>query len=374
MFIKKIRLLNFRNYENLTLDLSKQANIFVGNNGQGKTNLLESIYVLAVTKSHRSYIDNSLIIKGKDFCLIDGTVENINKKINNYQLTISNKGKKVSINSKKISRISDFIGKIKVVMFCPDDINLVKSSPNTRRKFFNVDISQLNPVYSKNLVENNNILKNRNKYLKESYYKEFDDIYFSILTDKLIEKEVYIVRERIKYFEILNTYLKKIYFDITGKNNLRLLYKPFSKSNFSDDDILKNLKEEYAKNLDFEKKRGITLNGIHKEDFSILLDNEEISLYGSQGQQRLAVLCLKLAEIEIFKEISGEYPILLLDDLLSELDEFNKNSILKYINKDIQTIITTTNLELVSKDIIDKSRIYKVCNGFIEVEENNGRK
>lgn len=355
MFLRKIELKNFRNYENLKLEFNKNINIFIGDNAQGKTNILESIYVLAVTKSHRTSKDLYLLKENSLFTKIIGEVEEDTKK--KYEVLINKEGKRVSINDNPLKKVSNYLSNINAIMFCPDDLEIIKGSPLNRRSFFNVEISVFNNEYVRYLSDYNKLLKTRNEYLKEN--DKFNKEYFDILTDKLIDLNIKIYLERKKFIEKINKYIVDIYKNISGKDNIKVYY-----DSFIDDDDENNLKrqlqDKFDRLINNELFNKITLLGIHKDDFSIYIDNVKINNYGSQGQHRLAILCLKLAEIEIYRKEYNKKPILLLDDIFSELDKTKKENIINYIEKDLQVFITSTDLDNIDKKIVENSDIFIV--------------
>ena len=357
MILTKLQLKNFRNYDNLDLNFNKKINIFIGNNAQGKTNILESIYVLSLTKSHRTNKDLYLIKQNSLFTKIIGTI-NDEDKINKYEVLINENGKRVSINDKPLKKVSEYLSKINAIMFCPDDLEIIKGSPQERRFFFNISISGFNNNYVRYLNEYNKILKTRNEYLKN--YEIVNKDYLDVLTNKLIDLNIYIYNERKKYVETINKYLKDIYKDITGKENIILKY-----DSFMDNDDRNELEDKFNMVYNNELFQKVTLLGIHKDDFSIFIDDVKINNYGSQGQHRIAILCLKLAEIKIYEEEYNKKPILLLDDIFSELDSTKKTNIIKFIKNDLQVFITSTDLNNIDKKIIKEADIYKIDNGKV---------
>ena len=254
-------------------------------------------------------------------------------------------------------------------MFCPDDLEIVKGSPIGRRKFLNIEIGQFNNNYIKELTEYNKILKNRNEYLKNS---SFDKTYFDILTEKLIDQNIKIYKYRKNYIENINKYISKIYKNITGKDKIEVKYETFIDS-YDEKNIKNDLFIKYDNIFNGEIYQKMTLIGIHRDDFSIYIDNIKINNYGSQGQHRIAILCFKLAELEMYKEFNIK-PILLLDDIFSELDQSKKNNIIKYIKKDLQVFITATDLNNVDEKIVKNADIFYVDNGKVIRGEENGRK
>jgi len=365
MEIKKLKLYNFRNYENLDLEFNKKNTIFIGNNAQGKTNILEAIYVLGLTKSYLNINEKNLIRFDEVYSKIHGTIidNNIEKKL---EILINEKGKKVKIDNLEVTKLSNYISKLNVIIFSPDNIRLLKESPSYRRKYLNIEISQLYSNYINNLNDFNKILKQRNEYLKViSNTDNYDSDYLNILNEKYVELSVNIYLYRRKFVEKINDNLENIYFKITGFNNLKLKYI----SCIEDFETKEEMKEKFYNKLKSNTKKDMfykmSLLGPHRDDFVLELSGRNILLYGSQGQTRCAVLALKFAEIPIFKSVLGVSPILLLDDIFSELDVNKKNLLIEFIPNDIQTIITTTDLNMIDENILKDSDIYVVENGKI---------
>ena len=375
MILKKIELINFRNYKHLRTRFYKGINIIYGDNAQGKTNLLESIYVLGITKSHRSFIDNSLIRNNEKRAIINGSINKGSLDID-LSVTIENNNKILKIDNSYIKKVSDYISNMNIIIFYPDDLDLLKGSPQGRRKYFNLELSQLYSNYFIILNDYNKLLKMRNEYLKKANINQNIDMnYFEILTNYLIDKAIILMKMRFKYIEKVNAYCEKIYQDIMGLNGFNLRYVPSLNIDLKDDDKAKNyLRKFYQDHLNYDIKMCSTNFGPHKDDFEFLLGESNLKSYGSQGQQRLAILCLKLSEIEIFKKYKESTPILLLDDVFSELSDDKKNNLLKYISKNIQTIITTTDLNNLDEKLIKKAKLFQVLDGKLikikEVKEN----
>ena len=370
MILKKLELNNFRNYDNLTIEFNKKINIFIGNNAQGKTNILESIYVLAYTKSHRTNKDLFLLKKDSLFTKIKGLINN-NEKDTEYEVLINSVGKRVSVNNNPLKKVSDYLSSINAIMFCPDDLEIIKGSPLNRRSFFNVEICGFNNDYVKYLSNYNKILKSRNEYLKN--HDNFDKNYFDILTNKLIDLNISIYKERRNFVDKINKYIKDIYKSISEKDNIKVYYDSFI-DDTEEENLKYQLEEKYNSVFNNELFNQVTLLGVHKDDFSIYIDNVKINNYGSQGQHRVAILCLKLAEIEIYKNEYGKKPILLLDDIFSELDKIKKGNIIKYIENDLQVFITSTDLDNIDKKIVKNADIFTVNNGKITRGDKDGRK
>lgn len=371
MILKKIELHNFRNYESLMTRFYKGINIIYGDNAQGKTNLLESIYVLGLTKSHRSFIDDNLIKNGCESLMIKGIVSGglFDKEL---QITIDNKSKGYKIDDNSIKKVSDYISNMNIIIFYPDDLETLKGSPQLRRKYLNTELSQLYNSYYVVLNDYNKLLKMRNDYLKKMFKgQDVDMNYFDIITSYLIEKAIIIYQMRYKFIEKINETCGQIYKDIMGIEDFHIEYVSNMKIDDMKDPKLKDkLFEQYKKQLSYEQRVCITTIGPHKDDFNFMVGENNLKLYGSQGQQRIAVLTLKLAEIPIFKKYKETTPILLLDDVFSELSDDKKNNLIKYISKDIQTIITTTELNNLDSKLVKKAKLFKIEQGkLIKIKE-----
>ena len=363
MKIKKIELLNYRNYDNLKIDFNDNLNIIIGDNAQGKTNLLEAIYVLAVTKSFLSINDKNLIKFNNRFSFIKGEI--VKKNVHDdLMIVLSENGKNVKINDKEIRKLSDYISRMNVVIFSSDAIRMIKESPSSRRKYLNVQISQINKKYLRLLNDYNIILRQRNEFLKIINLNKKSDVdYLNIINDKYVDLSILIYDYRKKYIQGINNYIEKIFYSITNLRNLKLCYS--SNICFENKYSKELLLEKIEKNIDKDIQYKMTLIGPNRDDFYFLLDGKNLSLYGSQGQVRSAILSLKLSEVKLFTELVGDSPILLLDDIFSELDINKRNSILKYLDQKIQTIITTTDIENIMEDMRKKANVYKIENGKI---------
>ncbi|MDU2491556.1 MAG: DNA replication/repair protein RecF [Clostridium celatum] len=359
MFIKRLQMLNYRNYNVLDISLGPHVNVFMGDNAQGKTNILEGIYYCAFARSHRTSKDRELINWNSDNALLSVTVgrERLDKRID---ISILKDGKKaIQINKIKIKKIGELFGNFNVVMFSPEDLKIIKDSPGVRRKFIDMELCQLNPKYYYNLVQYNKVLNERNSILRNrNINKDILDIYDM----QLVEFGYNIIIDRLEYIQKLNKYSTKIHSDITsGKEKIEFKYISTIKD-------LENIKENFylllEKNRSRDCERGITSIGPHRDDFTVLINDIDTKSYGSQGQQRTAVLTIKFSSLKIIKELTGEHPVLLLDDVLSELDFSRKRYILSTIG-DIQTIITCTGIEDLYEYLDDKSKVFKVKDGEI---------
>ena len=369
MYLSKIELKHFRNYKNIKIKLNSHMNIFIGNNAQGKTNILESIYVLALTKSHRYGIENNLIQKNFDYCFIKGTIKD-GKKIKDLEIRLDKQKKKFMIDKKEIHKVSEYISNMKIIMFCPDDLDIIKGSPQIRRNLMNIQLSQLFYPYVQYLNEYNKILKSRNEYLKLMSVNNYTDYrYLEILDEKLCERAIKIYQYREKYLNFINQKIRIIFKKITSIDGLSVDYENnIDLTNFNEDEIKNKFSSKLSNNIKREIMQGTTLYGPHRDDFVFYIEQNNMRLYGSQGQQRMAIVAFKLAEIELFKEILGTSPILLLDDIFSELDISTRKKLIQFIPDDIQTIITTTDLKNIQKKIVEKAKIFNVDSGNITEE------
>ena len=368
MKISKINLINFRNYSKSTISLCPNMNVFVGDNAQGKTNILEAITILALTKSHRVGTSPNIIKFDKTKCSISGTIKR-DKIITKLNVEITEDTKKLSVNNTNIRKVANYISNLNIIVFTPDDLELVKGSPNVRRNLLNIQLCQLSKDYLNIYNEYNKLLKTRNEYLKILFNNSLGDTnYLDIITDKLIEKAIFIYQKRKEYVDLININIDKNYKDISGDSGISVKYV----TNVIFDDyeyetIRKRLKHTFKKNYMKELNYGMTIYGPHRDDLYFEYKDNDLKYFGSQGQQKLAILSFKLSEIPIFKDISGESPVLLLDDIFSELDIKKRNKLLKLISlDDVQSIITTTDLRNINKKYIEDAFIYNVKSGNVE--------
>ena len=363
MKIEHIKLTNFRNYEDLELDFNPNINIIVGNNGQGKTNILESIYVLSLSKSNRDGYDSDMIMFDKDSLSIEGKITD-NELIKKLKVDINPNKKRVFINNKEIHKIKDYISNFCVISFVPTDLDIIKGSPSVRRNLLNVDISQLYNNYITYLNEYNKIIKIRNDYLKKLYINNNSDFrYLDVINEKMIEKADKIYEYRFKFIEEINIEINGIYKKITGLEGLTIKYdNTLGLDVYDKDKLRETYLKKLKKHLNQEMMQGISLVGPHRDDFTFYLDNIDMKIYSSQGQQRTAIIAFKISELAYYKKIIGSYPVLLLDDIFSEIDIKKRNKIINFLKKDIQTIITTTDINDISKKLLDNAVIYNINN------------
>lgn len=338
MFIEKIEINNYRNILESVNTFSEKTNIIIGNNGQGKTNFLESIYVSLIGRSFKSSLDNDLINFNSQIARIN-TYVNRNVTIDKVTLILSkeNKSKVYYINSSQIKKLGDLLGTTYIISFTPENLNLIKSGPQERRRFLDMELCQLYERYYYELKTYNHLLKQRNSLLKKiKYDKSLIDTIF-IWDEKLVNSGIKIMDFREDFIEKINHYGSKIHLNISNnKENLSVLYK----KNVEKKDFLIKLKKSLEKDVLY----GATSRGIHKDDISFLINNRDVKVFGSQGQQRCVSLSAKLAEIKIIEELKNKRPVLLLDDVFSELDRQRQQLLLENI-RNTQVFITATGIE-----------------------------
>lgn len=356
MWISDIKLNNFRNYNNKEIKLHENINVFFGENAQGKTNIIESIYLSSIGKSFRTNKEKELIKFEKDKAIVE--IE-FNKKDRDGKIKIEIGDKKqIYLNGIKLKKLSELLGNINIVIFTPDDINILKGGPQNRRKFLDVMISQLRPNYMHLLNLYLKTLEQRNNYLKQIKLENKDENLLDIWDEKLIEYGMKIYEYRNEYIKKIQEKIKFIHKDITqNKEEIEIKY-------FSDANTRQNFLNELKSRRKLDIIKGFTTKGVHRDDFMIYINGKEVEIYGSQGQNRTAVLSLKLSELQVIYDDIGEYPILLLDDFMSELDNKRRKNFLDNI-KDIQVIITCTekitleNLNYFSYNVIEGNVIEK---------------
>jgi len=369
MIVERLELANYRNYEHLQLTFSPSINVFIGENAQGKTNVMESLYVLSMAKSHRTSNDKELIRWEQEYGKIRGEVQKKYGRIP-LELTISKKGKKAKVNHLEQNRLSQYIGQLNVVMFAPEDLNLVKGSPQIRRRFLDMEIGQISPVYLHDLLNFQKILKHRNHILKSNAGKQsLNDVMFDVYTEQYIQLAVQIIRKRFQFMDMLQKWAEPIHFGISrGLEKLEIRYNPLNglDPDWSEEEMSAFLEKRLSENRKRELERGLTLVGPHRDDLHFFVNGYNVQTYGSQGQQRTTALSLKLAEIELVKQEIGEAPILLLDDVLSELDDYRQSHLLNTIQGAVQTFVTTTNVEGIDHETIRKADMYRVDQGTVD--------
>lgn len=360
MHIDSIKLRNYRNYKQCNINLGSKLNVFVGDNAQGKTNLLESIFFASIGKSPRTNKEKDVLLWGEKQANIDIEVIKKFSKSRISMFILRNDKKTIKINNIPIRKIGDLMGELVVVYFSPDEIKLVKEAPNDRRRFMDIDISQMDKNYFYLLLRYEKILNQRNKLLKETQNFDVLKRTISIWDEQLSKIASKIILTRLNFVQKLNEYANEIHKKITdGKENIFLSYQGVHCNN--EELIEKKIAEELLNNLEKDFNLKYTTIGPHRDDIKITINDIDIRNFGSQGQQRLATLTIKLAELKLFKEEIGENPILLLDDVLSELDENRQKQFLLQI-KDIQTILTCTNFPY---PLEKQDKLFFIKNGCI---------
>ena len=358
MVINSIALNNYRNYLSEEISFSEGINILYGDNAQGKTNILEAIYMLATTKSHRTSKDKELINLDNN----EGHIKaQINKRDINYRIDIhlrKNKSKGVAIDKIPVKKTSQLMGMVNVVLFSPEDLDIIKDGPSERRRFMDMELCQLSKIYYNNLSNYNKILNQRNNLLKNIYYDKSQLDMLDIWDAQLVEYGIKIIKDRNNFIDKINDIILDIHKKLTGdKEIIKIIYeKNVSEEDFSRELVLKR---------DVDLRYQNTQVGPHRDDIAFIVNDLNVKTYGSQGQQRTAALSLKLSEIELVKEIIGDNPILLLDDVMSELDSSRRNSLLSSIN-DIQTIITCTGYDDFIKERLTIDKVYQVSKGKVQ--------
>ena len=357
MKIKELALNCYRNYENQTIEFSDGINILYGDNAQGKTNILEAIYMLATTKSHRGSKDKEIIMFDRDDAHIRA---DINKNEIGHRIDMhlrKNKSKGVAIDRIPIKKSAELFGLINIIIFSPEDLSIIKDSPSERRRFIDMELCQLNKIYYSDLSTYNKVLMQRNNLLKQIYYDKSKIDMLSVWDLQLSDYGTRIIRERIKFIDMIGEIIKEIHSKLTsGKETIQVVYD----KNINEDDFL----EELSTKRDNDLRLQSTQIGPHRDDIIFMVNDRDVKKYGSQGQQRTVALSLKLAEIELVKQLINDNPILLLDDVMSELDSTRRNELLSSID-DTQTIITCTGYDDFIKERLSIDRLYRVENGTI---------
>lgn len=358
MIIKSLELENFRNYDSLHLNFDEGTNILYGDNAQGKTNVLEAIYVSATTKSHKGSKDKEIINFSKEEAHIRTF---LSKGDMDYRVDMhlrKSKSKGIAINGQKLKKAAQLLGLLNVVFFSPEDLSIIKNAPSGRRSFIDMELCQLDKYYLYNLNQYNKIINQRNKLLKDFYFHSDLKDTITIWDSQLVSYGRQIIEARIRFVDQLNDIIFQIHQNLSGgREELKITYEPDTTGN--------DFEKELSNNMDRDIKLKYTGVGPHRDDFGFIVNGIDIRKYGSQGQQRTAALSLKLAEIELVKQITKDSPVLLLDDVLSELDSNRQNYLLNSIGN-IQTIITCTGLDEFVNNRFEINKVFKVVNGAIE--------
>ncbi len=356
MFFKSVELKNYRNYDLLKLKFTPTINIIVGKNGQGKTNILESLYYTGHLKSHRVSDDTILIKNSKKNFKILSKIQK-NEFLDEIKIENTEYSRKIYLNNDEITKKSEYLELINIILFEPSNLELIKGAPNIRREFLNDAIININHSYYNILNDYNKLLKMRNEYLKS---RRNDKEYLEVLDKYFIDKAMLIYQMRNKYINKINEFITNIFRYIMNIDNLKIQYKSFYNILLEQENPKEYFQNFLKENYEKEKNIGLTSEGPHKDDFVFLTNQINLKEYGSQGQQRAGVISLKFAEAEIIKKYKKTLPVLLLDDVFSELDGIRKNNLLKYLSSGSQVILTTTDINKISKKLIDNANIIKI--------------
>ncbi|WP_105619220.1 DNA replication/repair protein RecF [Vallitalea okinawensis] len=358
MYVNNLKLNNYRNYESLDIEFKKGINIIYGNNAQGKTNILEAIYYCATARSHRTNYDKDLILWGQNEGHINLEVQKKNNEIIDIHFRKSGK-KGIAVNKYPIQKLNQLYGTLNVILFSPEDLSLVKKGPSERRKFIDIELCQIDKIYLYNLQQYHKVLKQRNNLLKAVAYGKGDKATIEIWDEQLITFGSKLIKARYDFINELKNYVMEIHEQITnGKEKLIIKYE-------------KNCEEQYfsnllKKNVDKDIKFGNTSIGPHRDDLAFRVNDIDLRTFGSQGQHRTAALSLKLAEIDLIKQKTNDLPVLLLDDVLSELDDSRQKHLLSTL-ENIQTIVTCTGVEDFIHKGMEVDRMIKISSGVAEI-------
>lgn len=371
MRLEELSLQDFRNYEQLAVQFNPGINVLIGENAQGKTNLLEAIHLLALTRSHRTNKDKELVNWQAKVAQVKGVVVKATGKLP-LEIQVGQGGKRVKVNHLPQSRLSTYIGNLNVVLFAPEDLALVKGAPVIRRQFMNVEFGQMSSRYLYNLSHFNDALYQRNQYLKQLRQRQASDrLLLEVLSDQLATFGSEVAAIRYQLVKQLEKWAQPVHEEISQqKEQLQLQY--VSQLTINEESTVADLQEQLQARLrekvDKEIAAGTTLAGPQRDDLHFLVNGNNVQQFGSQGQQRTTALAVKLAEIDLMQEQTGEYPLLLLDDVLSELDNDRQTHLLTAIQDKVQTFLTTTSLSGVARQLIKTPTIYTIQAGHLQRE------
>lgn len=367
MKITNLSLTNFRNYKKQTINLSPSTNIFIGNNAQGKTNILEAIYTIALARSYKAK-DKDMILNSADFYKISALIDFYNRD-EELMMIGANEGKKVFANGAEIKKLSDFIGRLNVVLFSPDDILMLKNGPGEKRKLMDMSLLQISKQYIEDYTAFKKQIKLRNDYLKYLLPKikeeddEIKDDMLDVLTANFISTNKKIFESRKKFLDNLSKLTEQKYTALSGeKASIKFDYQ----INFKED--IEFYKERYRSDI----LSGTTQYGCHRDDIKFYKNNEDFETTSSQGEMRMLSLSIKLALADMLKNMKGESPVVLLDDVFSELDKNHQNRLLSVLDKSMQIIITTTDILKLGKLALDNAKVFMINHGTVKEIENNG--
>ncbi len=357
MYIKSIRMQGFRNYDDALLEFSPRTNIIYGHNAQGKTNILEAVYLFAQGRSHRAKTDRELIGFSGDHARLTLDFESSGREYRAQMRILRNGRKSIMINRVPILKLSRLMSYLNVVMFSPEDLDLVKGSPQARRRFTDSSVSQIYPSYMAALMEYNKVLNQKNSLLR-SIRTAGEDATLDVWNESLAQNAAQIMTARAEFVEKINNAAQRIQSEISGEK-LCVRYMPSIKTDqVSKETIYDYLYARKAREIEM----GSSQYGIQRDDLAIYVNDNEARLFGSQGQQRTAALCMKIAQAEYIKDAKGEYPVLLLDDIMSELD-INRRMYLSERIRDKQVLITSTDTDLIDRDT--ETKLFHIENGAV---------
>jgi DNA replication and repair protein RecF len=370
MRITKLHLTNFRNYVDDALEPGESMNIFIGPNGQGKSAILEAAYVLATSKSHRTTRDSDMIRVGVDWARISAEVDREQREEVILEITLSrNEKKNVRINKVKHEKVGDIVGQLNAVIFSSADIDMVKSDPSHRRRFLNLEISQVSPQYVYAFGRYKRVLEQRNIVLKDAKYGRGNGKALDVWDEQLVAYGSSMIEKRLVFVNRLSEMAEPIYNQLSGgTENLELAYESNVSINEpkSLDDIRESFKNQLLSARDHDLARGSTTKGPHRDEISFKVNGMDVRYYGSQGQQRSVALAVKLAEIGLIEEMVGEPPVALLDDVTAELDEQRRIQVFDLTMGRCQTFVTTTSLRELPQEVVEKSNIFTVASGTVQ--------
>ena len=372
MYLENLVLHDFRNYADLTINFSQGVNVLLGENAQGKTNLLEAIYVLALTRSHRTANDKELIRWQTTTATLQGRLHKSTGAVP-LELELGRRGKRAKVNHLEQAKLSQYVGNLNVIVFAPEDLSIVKGAPAVRRRFMDMEFGQMSPKYLDNLSQYRTILKQRNHYLRQLNRQQAKDkVYLGVLSDQLAAFGAEIIHKRLQLLQQLEKWAQAVHSEITQEQEqLTFHYVTLvpTADQTSVDHIYQTLQALYQQQQAKEIFQGTTLLGLHRDDLQFGVNGKNVQTFGSQGQQRTTALSVKLAEIDLMKAETGEYPVLLLDDVLSELDAARQTHLLTAIQDKVQTFLTTPSLDGVARKLINARKVCEVSHGTLHVEE-----
>ena len=360
MKLANLNVKSFRIYNEQRLAFHPGLNLIVGDNAQGKTSILEAIHILSITKSHRTLKDQDVIKNHADFAKVEGNLFNEKQKVS-MSIVISKNGKKAQYNGMEIAKLSDYLGYLTVVMFAPEDLDLIKGSPSERRRFMDLEVGKLKPVYLSYLNHYRRLLKERNDVLKGLKNERFNETLLDVLTDQLIHYAEKIVLLRKDFIQSMSEEVNALYKELSEENQeISLVYQP---------SVYKDFKKSYQQKLKLDTLLGVTHIGPHRDEVELFINKHNIKSYASQGQVRTVVIALKLAIVKILTKAKNRSPVILLDDVFSELDSKRQTNLLKTLNQDSQVFITTNSLNNINLDKFDDYTIINIKNGEVKGEE-----